>query len=506
MGTVWLGTNDLDWVRTCIDTAVTTSLSGEFFRHHQNGFKAIHVILRSNSNGKFLEVSEFHSGSRQGVLRIPEGEAKKSWSVFSKLCQGCRDPLCVQATSSNRRQVEFRDVEPSMGREGSVSKISHADHNSVTTAVNTVLGDIQNIDTDVNAHIILEIKLELLCGLDGIWIVFNAAVGHKAQTKEPVLGPKQRQQRQPTKPKNPVRPTMVWKPKLAPVKPPASHDVDVGGSSSLLGQTNRDVEKSRTTDTAYEPEGKGVEASIVPILVELRVEILAPPSAEGVDRLWGSSSAWMLELRDGRRVSIPISLLRTPASIDTEEKVSEEGVTSHGGSEIDSEAGAFLHGDMMPAWGDDDGVNDEVSVVWEDPPPTVGEGKLICWEDENKPLEVAPLAIAAPAVGEMVTGDVSAQEFEQVSGFQPPPSDWVQETMKEFGLVLGASYEGYEEQLMSMLQEIENRRTHQGVEKKLGGKSGGKGSRELRNLISNINYDVVSAKKRGNTRDKGLVC
>ena len=85
MGTVWLGTNDLDWVRSCIDTAVTTSLSGEFFRYHQNGFKAIHVILRSNSNGKFLEVLEFHSGSRQGVLCIPEGEAKKSWSVFSKL-------------------------------------------------------------------------------------------------------------------------------------------------------------------------------------------------------------------------------------------------------------------------------------------------------------------------------------------------------------------------------------------------------------------------------------
>ena len=78
--------------------------------------------------------------------------------------------------------------------------------------------------------------------------------------------------------------------------------------------------------------------------------------------------------------------------------------------------------------------------------------------------------------------------------------------MKEFGVVLGASYEGYEDQLMSMLQEIENRRNPQGGEKKLRVKSGGKGNRVLRNLISNINDDVGSAKKRGNTKGKGLVC
>ena len=78
--------------------------------------------------------------------------------------------------------------------------------------------------------------------------------------------------------------------------------------------------------------------------------------------------------------------------------------------------------------------------------------------------------------------------------------------MTAFGLVLGASFEGYEEQLLSILQDIEQRRNNQGVEKVKGVKSGGKGSRELRNLISNINYDVGSAKKRGTTRDKGLIC
>ncbi len=190
---MWLGTNDVDWVRTCVDTAISTSLSGEFFRHRRNGFKALHVILRSNPNGKYLEVLEFHSGSRQGVLRIPEGEMKKSWSVFSNLCKGFWDnnPLRGQATSANRRQVEFWDVETHMGMEGSLPKISHADHNSVTTAVNTVLGDFQNTDTDVNTHILLELKLELTRGQDGRWVVSKAKVENKAQTKEPLRGPKQ---------------------------------------------------------------------------------------------------------------------------------------------------------------------------------------------------------------------------------------------------------------------------------------------------------------------------
>jgi hypothetical protein len=533
MGKVWLGTNDLDWVRTCVDTAVSTSVSGEFFRHRRNGYKALHVILRSNPNGKFLEVSEFHSGSRQGVLRIPEGETKKGWSDFSNLCQGFRDhkPQRVQAANDNQRQAEFRDVETRMGMEGILPNIPHADHNPVTTAVNTVIRDFQNIATGVNENITLDIKLELTRGQDGLWTIFKAAVENKAQTKEPVMGPKQTQQQ----PKKQMRPTTVWKPKVAPIKPPngASQDTGVGGpslsrgqqtrveksgtkpingasqgtgvdgSSSSTGQMTRDVEQSSTLISAVESEAQGVETSITPLP---RVEILAPPSFDGVDRIWGSSSAWMLELRDGRRVSIPISLLRTLATIDTEEKPSEEEAPSLGGSDIESEAEATRHGDMLTVWGDDEGVDDEVSVVWEDPPPAAGEGKMICWEDENNPLEVAPLAIAGPPEGEMITGDVCTQEFEQVSGFKPSPSEWVQDTMKEFGVVLGASYEGYKEQLMSMLQEIENRRNPQGVEKKLGVKPGGKGSRELRNLISNINYDVGSAKKRGNTRDKGLVC
>uniref|UniRef100_A0A2N9H2I2 Endonuclease/exonuclease/phosphatase domain-containing protein n=1 Tax=Fagus sylvatica TaxID=28930 RepID=A0A2N9H2I2_FAGSY len=113
---------------------------------------------------------------------------------------------------------------------------------------------------------------------------------------------------------------------------------------------------------------------------------------------------------------------------------------------------------------------------------------------------VVPCIEAAVQTG----GAVLTHSLTQATRVASTPSDWVSESMTAFGLVLGASFEGYEEQLLSILQDIEQRRNNQGVEKVKGVKSGGKGSRELHNLISNINYDVGLAKKRGTTRDKGL--
>jgi hypothetical protein len=78
--------------------------------------------------------------------------------------------------------------------------------------------------------------------------------------------------------------------------------------------------------------------------------------------------------------------------------------------------------------------------------------------------------------------------------------------MTEFEIVLGAFFEGYEEELMGILKAIEDRRNQQGKDNKKVSKSGGKGSRELKNLISHINYEKGPAKNRGNIRERGMVC
>jgi hypothetical protein len=78
------------------------------------------------------------------------------------------------------------------------------------------------------------------------------------------------------------------------------------------------------------------------------------------------------------------------------------------------------------------------------------------------------------------------------------PSDWVKGKYQEFGDYLGASYEGYEEEVINLLKAIDARRPQQSCDTdhtvKVA-KSTGRGSRELRSQMSTVNYDMGSARK-----------
>jgi hypothetical protein len=89
-----------------------------------------------------------------------------------------------------------------------------------------------------------------------------------------------------------------------------------------------------------------------------------------------------------------------------------------------------------------------------------------------------------------------------------PPSDWVLDELRHFGEVLGASYAGHEMEIMNLLMTINASRQqarHATRANKHSTKSGSIGSRELKNLISNINYDYGSSQCRNNNKDRVLV-
>ena len=68
---------------------------------------------------------------------------------------------------------------------------------------------------------------------------------------------------------------------------------------------------------------------------------------------------------------------------------------------------------------------------------------------EHSPLWVEPIAISYPSV-------MGNQQDHEDSTTQPKePSDWVREKYQEFGEYLGASYEGYENEVMGLLRAIE---------------------------------------------------
>ena len=73
---------------------------------------------------------------------------------------------------------------------------------------------------------------------------------------------------------------------------------------------------------------------------------------------------------------------------------------------------------------------------------------------------------------------------------------------------MGASYEGYEEEVLALLKSIDARCTNlvNGEEvSDMSGRSGRKGSRELKGLVGIINYDVGSSRSRGNKRERVLL-
>jgi hypothetical protein len=231
----------------------------------------------------------------------------------------------------------------------------------------------------------------------------------------------------------------------------------------------------------------------------------------------------VLELRDGRRVSIPLSLLRQPvvtASLPTDSVAAGQLVTREElvgvGSTVDdlSSLGGSLGGSEYS--GAEDESEDDVSLVWEDREVDGVGSELVCWGDEAETLDVEPLAISKPVENELQEVVTHTQEPEVVvspsgvedssPGVEVSPSDWVLGKSKRIGKVLGASYHGNEERINRLLMEIDGRRPQISCEvggvKKL--KEGRKGTRELKRLTCSINYESESAKSRGKSRERVL--
>ena len=101
-----------------------------------------------------------------------------------------------------------------------------------------------------------------------------------------------------------------------------------------------------------------------------------------------------------------------------------------------------------------------MSVAWEDPISVVSGSDIVCWADKETPLEVALLAMAGSAVeGSKIGGELKVG--------------------------------------VAKIEDRRNSHSGPGGDRKKMQKSARKGSRELKNLISIINYDAGGSKKQG---------
>ena len=154
-----------------------------------------------------------------------------------------------------------------------------------------------------------------------------------------------------------------------------------------------------------------------------------------LDKSWGNSKEWMLQLHDGRQIVLPLSLYRSPESVSDCSATDLETVT---GSD------SFMNEGQMVSWAEEcDGLVDSLSIVTETEEEMWDvDGRSMTWECSGKPLVVVPLATKVPLELEYSSKlGVGCKESVDSNHL----SQWVTNRIKAFRKSVGTSLEGFEE-------------------------------------------------------------
>ena len=162
----------------------------------------------------------------------------------------------------------------------------------------------------------------------------------------------------------------------------------------------------------------------------------------------------------------------------------------------------------MVSWAKDcDGLVDSLSIVNETEEEMWDfDERSMTWECSGKPLVVVPLATEVPLeLG--CSSELGIGCKESVDGNNL--SQWVTNRIKAFRKSVDTSLEGFEEQITGLLLAIEARKKNKKLkavdDQMKHGKSGQKGQRELKNLLTSMNVEVGSTKSRNASKERAVM-
>ena len=217
-----------------------------------------------------------------------------------------------------------------------------------------------------------------------------------------------------------------------------------------------------------------------------------------LSKTWGNSKDWMLELRDGKKIVIPLSVYRSPKAVSEQpelEEVANPGLVS-----------PFNEGQIISWDFECEGVGGFVvfdfgseGVAWDS-----DEG-LLDWDHLGDPLEVAPLAMDNSVVMEIPTAEKIGGKAD-VDNIKL--SQWVTNRIKAFQKSVGTSLEGFKEQVIGLLFALEERRKKRMLDvafKRKLGKAEHKGHRELKSLLSSWGEENETERNRCTSRERAVV-
>ena len=119
-GSIWVSAMDLQWLTRVWDKLckITDQPEG-FFQSFRDGYRILEISCMKNKRGRFVELSDYHSGSQQGHIRIPEGKKRGGWDSFVKELRqfflGCRLRLaslsgCAAASRAEASKISNQDL------------------------------------------------------------------------------------------------------------------------------------------------------------------------------------------------------------------------------------------------------------------------------------------------------------------------------------------------------------------------------------------------------------
>ena len=214
--------------------------------------------------------------------------------------------------------------------------------------------------------------------------------------------------------------------------------------------------------------------------------------SDEIIRKWGNSEQWVLELRNGKRVAVPIQISLPPG-----EDIAEV---------VDSNPLAIVTGSPSKTKEINAELVKERNVLVEDWSSDFSPEKDTQHRDSSTPLNIDPLAFSLPTDATIIFDQPVPMIDESFLG-KGSYSEWFKDKFSGFHEFLGTSLKGLEEPATDFLLAVENEIQQRSFKEKKNNSeksSGRKGIRELRGLFSSVNYGATPSRRSSYGKDRAL--
>ena len=474
-GSLWIGITGLKWMLEIFTKLRNPNQKLEgFFVFHRDGYRVLEFSCLANRGGRFVEITEYHSGAHRGCIRIPEGRKGAGWSLFEfqvrKWFLGDTQQLTAAQVNASRVSGERLAAE----QVGSSRKLER--RRSWKTRKTRSTKSAPDTQPTVTTLIAEDGKSTLAATEPRPTRSFHFVWKPSSRTIQITLDQGARRQVRWTGLKNGVGLKAQKAESCLTADGPCSFLIPETQPTEDVGQAHSEPINDPGLET-HNPMGlkekTGAEISFAGCESELAKGIGAPVPLVLTRMDSPSSDAHR------QRFDLPLD---PPSATQAGEivctlrlEVSEDEKDADAESEPGLEPLMAQEGAVLAAIAAEKSLStpENFSLACEE--GVEGEGPF-------SPLTCTPIMMVGPAMSpsgmELLEGGVDALD---------KPTQWVAHQMNMFRKLVGVSIKGHETECLALLRKIEADRKPKKTTTTVR-KTARKGNRELRNLVSSVNY------------------